>query len=118
MPESVSFSTSRVWAIMVSQVPVCEISWPKKNSRKLRMCSERNVSFAAREMRRLTGGLGDLGAQALEHVDGVEQPLAVAGRQAFEAGLQPGGAHAADLFEVPSAGCGAGHPGDAAVVGV
>ena len=44
MPESVSCRTSSVWATIVSHVPVCEISWPPKNSLKLRTFSELNVS--------------------------------------------------------------------------
>ena len=38
-PLWVSWSTSRVRAIVVSQVPACEISCPVKNSRKLRLRS-------------------------------------------------------------------------------
>ena len=46
-PESVSFRTRRVWATMVSQVPVWETSWPEKKRRKLRTWRERKVSRAA-----------------------------------------------------------------------
>ena len=59
MPESVRRSTSRVWATIVSHVPVWETSWPRKKSRKLRIRSERKVSFAAsdtRVTRRPAGG--------------------------------------------------------------
>jgi len=42
-PLPVILSTSRVRATLVSQLPVFEISWPTKNSRKLRFRRARNV---------------------------------------------------------------------------
>ena len=46
-------STSNVMAIIVSQLPICEMSWPVKNRRKLRNPIDRNVSRPASRMRRL-----------------------------------------------------------------
>ena len=46
-PLSVSLRTSSVWATSVSQLPICEMSWPPKNSRKLRTRGRRNVSRVA-----------------------------------------------------------------------
>ena len=43
-PLSVSLRTRRVWAIMFSQVPTCEMPWPMKKSRKLRTRSEAKVA--------------------------------------------------------------------------
>ena len=47
-PLPVRCRTSRVWVISVSQLPICEIPWPRKNRRKLRIRSELNVSFEKR----------------------------------------------------------------------
>ena len=47
-PLSVSFRTSSVNATIVSQLPICEISWPLKKRRKLRTCSDWNVSLTPR----------------------------------------------------------------------
>ena len=52
-PLWVRSSTSRVSAIVVSQVPACEISCPLKNSRKLRFRSARNVVWNAAAARTL-----------------------------------------------------------------
>src|SRR5829696_8598970 len=54
-PPSVSFRTSRVWAIIVSQLPTWEMSWPPKNRRKLRVRSERKVFSVQRSVRGLIG---------------------------------------------------------------
>ena len=59
-PLSVRCSTNNVIAIMVSQLPTCEMSWPPKNSRKLRYDIDRNVSCAAPAIRRLMTGRPEL----------------------------------------------------------
>src|SRR6476659_11169779 len=50
MPLSVSLRTSSVCATSVSQLPICEISWPVKNSRKLRTRSDRKVASKVRRI--------------------------------------------------------------------
>ena len=49
-------STSSVWAIRVSQLPIWEMSWPVKKSRKLRNFSERNVDPPSWAKRPVRGG--------------------------------------------------------------
>ena len=63
-PLSVSFRTSSVWATRVSQLPIWEMSWPPKNSRKLRTCSDRKVSAPARRSR---DGVGHAAGTAFGH---------------------------------------------------
>ncbi len=44
MPLSVRWSTSSVCVTSVSQLPICEMPWPMKKSRKLRYRNDRNVA--------------------------------------------------------------------------
>ena len=55
-PLLVSFRTSSVWAIRVSQLPTWLMICPEKNSRKLRYLSELNVDPPRRERRPLAAG--------------------------------------------------------------
>jgi hypothetical protein len=56
MPLSVRWSTKSVAAIVVSQLPVLETTWPAKNRRKFRLVNERNVGARSRRWpdRRIT----------------------------------------------------------------
>ena len=84
-PLSVSRSTSSVWATIVSQLPTWEISWPPKNSRKLRTRSDRNVSLVARP-RALTGRAS---RDSLEDVEGVGQTVELSAAEARDAPGEP-----------------------------
>ena len=57
-PPSVSFRTSSVWAIIVSQLPTWEMSWPPKNNRKFRVRRERKVFSVKRSVRGLMWARG------------------------------------------------------------
>ena len=54
-PSPVRSSTSRVWAIRVSQFPIWEMPWPRKKSRKFRTRNDANVSRVAEARRSCMG---------------------------------------------------------------
>src|SRR4051794_30641966 len=123
-PECVRCSTSRVWVIIVNQVPVWLTSWPEKKRRKLRTRSERKVSWAAEWSFSVIGlrssvregGFGGVraevgpGHQALEHVDRARERGDVVGRELGQAGGEPGGLAGPQPGEEPVALRGDRHP--------
>ena len=115
MPLSVSFRTSSVWVTSVSQLPICEMPWPKKNRRKLRCAT----SGTSRRRSRAAGGhrgscrtLRD----ALEDVERVGDPFEVLGGKVAQLRREPRGAAGAARFELTPALRGRAHAADAPVV--
>ena len=87
-PLWVRSSTSRVNAIVVSQVPAWEISWPLKNRRKLRFRNARKVVRSAVVARTLTvdrspAGLFD---QPFQHLGRGREALDLVGGELLERG--------------------------------
>src|SRR5215208_3305951 len=145
-PPSVSFRTSRVWAIIVSQLPTWEMSWPPKKRRKFRVRSERKVFSVHRIVRGLIGAppsgwcrhesgallvwfaracarsrstLGGGGAgQALQDGGSLVEPDQVLGGEVLQAGGQPGGPSGAPGLQLAPAGRTQLDPGDPAIRGV